>query len=109
MKLVRQTKVQVKAYVRKNGKWNGYMVGSKVSEYHIARGWCLGFRILLGLHETRGVVDAENDVCENVPLPGNPHNYDFVPRTFAALIDNWSYYNSCSETGYYPIFYHIVK
>lgn len=26
-------------------------------------------------------------------------------RTFSMLIDNWNYYNSSWETGYYPAFY----
>ncbi len=105
-RLVKQTKAQVKAYVREHGHWNGYMLGCNL--YPGAYG-SMGFRIKLAWHETRGVVDAENEVCEPAPTPDCPWNHGFFPRTFQALIDNWSYYNSCNETGYYPAFYHSVK
>jgi hypothetical protein len=39
------TLAQVKKSIKNNGRWTGYIVASKVSEYHVAGGWHLGHQI----------------------------------------------------------------
>ena len=51
---------------------------------------------------------TEGQVCvcnQSVFAQQSDGQYREVPRTFEALLDNWSYYNSCYETGYTPAFY----
>lgn len=36
------TKTQVKAAIKKQGVWSGYLAGNKVSTFHISQGWHLG-------------------------------------------------------------------
>lgn len=41
------TKSQVKAKIRKNGKWEGITAGNKVSLSHLEGGWALGNHVII--------------------------------------------------------------
>lgn len=79
-KLRKITKSQVKAKIRKNGFWKGYICGCKVAPYHICGGWHIGF----------------------------PVNWEDI-ATMEDTLTHWNYYNSCNELGYYPAYYEVVK
>lgn len=49
------SKNQVKAAIRKKGKWAGYLAGNKVNEYHINNGWALGVWV-----EVASIEELEN-------------------------------------------------
>lgn len=72
------TKAQVKSIIKKEGCFNGFMVGCKVSEYHFFSGW---------------------NLCSNVKF----ETLSEVETT----VNSWLYYNSNNELGKYPIFYQV--
>lgn len=39
------TKSQVRSKIRNDGRWEGIIAGNKVNEYHLEKGWCLGYRV----------------------------------------------------------------
>lgn len=52
--LVKLTKTQVKARIRKEGYWAGYLAPNKVAPFHVAGGWyCGAYKVL----ETESAVD----------------------------------------------------
>lgn len=89
--LVKQTKAQVRKYVRKYGSWSGYLVGCKVSVSHVVGGWHLGYKVEL-------IMVGDWVVDKNRP------NSTLDDVTYA-----WAYHNAHYETGYYPAFYRIEK
>ena len=101
--LVKQTKTQVKADVKKNGTWHGYIVGSNVAEYHIRHGWHLGFEVNLAWDADRNVA-VQPDVDEY-----DSATHTHIKRDLDGLIENWGWYNANSETGMYPHYYKIVN
>lgn len=70
------TKAQVKSIIKKDGCFDGFMVGCKVNSFHFFSGW---------------------NLCYNVKF----ENVEEVEST----VSNWSYYNANSELGKYPSFY----
>ena len=48
---------------RDKGHWSGYIVGNKVSEYHISGGWNLGYDVEIKAVHTEGawVYTVNND------------------------------------------------
>lgn len=90
MTLIKMTKTQVIAHVRKHGSWKGYLVGCNVAEYHIVGGWSLGYLVEL-VSVPGGWVGIKDD--EN--------------STFDDLIRRWGWYNANSETGNYAAYYMI--
>lgn len=101
MRLVKQTKGQVIREVKEAGTWKGYIVGCKVAEPHIVGGWSLGFAVDLFWHETRGACVVGQEACE-------PPSYVHAPRTFQHLLNNWAFYNTNYERGYYAAYYKIT-
>ena len=47
MEYTKITKSQVKAKIRKNGKWEGITAGNKVNTFHLEGGWSLGNHVIL--------------------------------------------------------------
>ncbi len=90
--LIKETKAQVRARVRKTGEWTGYIVGNNVAECHVVGGWALGFPVTL-VNVPGGWVGVKGR--ENTTLDD--------------LLYEWAYYNANHETGYRPAFYRVAK
>lgn len=43
--IVKQTKTQVLAEIKKHGQWTGYLAGNKVHPAHVTGGWHLGYYV----------------------------------------------------------------
>lgn len=56
-RLQKRTRSQVRAIIRKEGKFDGFMCGNKVNPTHIADGWHLGYRLTVN-----NLDDFENNV-----------------------------------------------
>lgn len=51
------TKSQVKAKIRKNGKWEGITAGNKVNQSQLEGGWGLGNHV---------AISSENDLIKHI-------------------------------------------
>lgn len=51
------TKSQVKAKIRKNGKWEGITAGNKVNQFHLEGGWWLGNYV---------TISSESDLIKHI-------------------------------------------
>lgn len=100
--LHKMTKTQVKAYVKKYGSWFGVVCASNM--YPTVQTM---MPLDLVWNDDRGVCVKDQITCEHNPTPDDPYNYDHLPRTFDNWLNNWSYYNTSSEEGYYAHFYMI--
>jgi hypothetical protein len=98
MRLVKMTKRQVIAHVRTHGSWSGLVCASKM--YPI-------------IGRTAMYLDLEfnssYDVCvkDETMLDTSTDEYNRIPRSFDHWYNNWSYYNTNHEEGYYAHFYLI--
>ena len=74
--MLKQTKAQVKAAIRRQGVWRGYLVPCRVAPCHIRAGWCLGAHVTF---------DSLADL--------------------AVQVNAYAYYNCNAELGRYVAFY----
>lgn len=80
-KLVKQTKAQVEATIRKGKHFKGYLCGNKVNPYHINNGWHLGYYIEVDSIDAfrKEVERFETSLWVYTPELGRyPHYYEIV-------------------------------
>lgn len=70
----------VKAAIRKNGEWSGYIAPDKVSAFHVNNGWHIG-------------------------MPVTFYNLDQLETT----LNDFSYYNCNYELGYRVRFWAVLS
>ena len=98
--LQKQTKTQVIAHVRKYGSWHGVICGAKMFPIIGQTAMYLDL-----------VFDSDYDVCvkDETMIDFSSEDYQRIPRTLDDWYNNWSYYNTSYEEGYYAAFYMLVK
>lgn len=67
------TRTQVKAILKKEGSWRGYLAGNKVNPFHINDGWHLGQEVVFhSLDEMEKEAEAMLlSLCVYTPELGN--------------------------------------
>lgn len=95
--LVKQTKSQVIAHVRKYGSWNGLVCASKM--YPV---------IGRTANELELVWNDQYGVCTKNGITYDEHMYP-RPQSLDNWLNGWSFYNTSYEEGYYAAYYRIVK
>ena len=86
MNVQKMTLPQVKAYVRKNGTWDGFMMPCKLYDFtHFA------YRTHLSMNVNGDLVDTASR------------------KAFVTIYNAWAYYNTSYEMGYYAHYYMIVQ
>lgn len=65
MEYKKLTKPQVKAKIKKDGKWEGIMVGNKVNHFHFEGGWHLGQNIVV--NDEKELDDMSNTMLFYLP------------------------------------------
>ncbi|MED3430936.1 hypothetical protein P4488_17880, partial [Bacillus thuringiensis] len=80
MGLKKVTLAQVKASVKKNKSWNGYVAPNKVAEFHVNQGWHLGVQI-------------------NVMTNDNGDLFVGGQHLLTRYLENFQYHNCNNEVG----------
>lgn len=88
-KMHKVNKHTVLKQARNNGHWSGYIAGNKVSEYHIANGWNLGYDVEIKAVQSEGTwiytVNADQTLDQFI----NAFLY-YLPRELGNTVSFWA-------------------
>lgn len=91
MSLKKQTKAQVKAYVKEHGTWQGLVCAAKMYPTEQTS-------IPLALTKSEDTIIVNQSVQY-------AYRTNDIPYTLESWLNNWAFYNTSYEEGYYAAFY----